>query len=172
MGCNAASALWRGNKGGARSSDLARLQWQGKLERGVLNHRTNNRCTRGRRERGLGVLGESLEEVTWRDHRDDTTWNVRVSVIWQEYSDVLIWYVVRPNADVIIERMWGENVVWWWVAICSMTWPKVEYTVTWLGGLWCNPVIYNHGKVTKRRVKYTWCKVRISVHGSLRSQVF
>jgi hypothetical protein len=33
----------------------------------------NNRYTRGRRERGLGELGESTEEVTWRDHREDAT---------------------------------------------------------------------------------------------------
>jgi hypothetical protein len=57
----------------ARYSDLARLQRRGKLERGVLNYGHNNRCTRVRRERGLGVLFESTEEVTWRDHRDDAT---------------------------------------------------------------------------------------------------
>jgi hypothetical protein len=45
----------------------------GKLERGVLNYGANNRCILGMRESGLGVLGESTEEVTWRDHRDDAT---------------------------------------------------------------------------------------------------
>jgi hypothetical protein len=27
--------------------------------------------------------------------------NVRVSVIWRDYSDVVIWYTVRPNAGVL-----------------------------------------------------------------------
>jgi hypothetical protein len=69
---------WRAHCDEATREELALAIWQDssdvvKLERGVPNYRGNNRCTRGGRERGLGMLGENTEEVTWRDHRDDAT---------------------------------------------------------------------------------------------------
>jgi hypothetical protein len=52
-----------------QSSNMENMDWPGKWH----HYGDNNRCTRGRRERGLGVLDESAEEVTLRNHRDDTT---------------------------------------------------------------------------------------------------
>jgi hypothetical protein len=81
---------WRAHCDDATREELALVIWQDYSDVVNWKYGANNRCTLGRRERGLGVLGESTEEVTWRDHLDDATGNVRVSLIWRDYSDVLI----------------------------------------------------------------------------------
>ena len=169
MGWNVASSLWRGNKGGARPSDLVRLQWRGKIGTWRSKLSANNICTRGRRERGLGVLGETTEDNVAR-----SPW--RSNMKCERLGDLarLQWRVelIRSASECGSNYRMnvGENVVWWRVVVGCMTWPKVKYTVTWRCGLWCNPVRKNHGQVDGRRVHvvyitrgvmYTWYNVHV-----------